>query len=227
MKKIILNIIGSDYKLEPSNIYCVGKNYYNHVKEMGGSSIPEEPVIFLKPNSAIIPDGGDILIPTINGIKISQNLHYECELIILIKEECSNISESNALNYVLGYGVGLDMTLRDIQENLKNKGLPWAISKGFYSSAPISNFIPANLLEHHNDINFSLFKNGELKQKGNTKNLIFSIPYLISYLSKIFTLKRGDIIFTGTPEGVGKAETGDKLIAELDNKKLLEVNVIG
>lgn len=209
----------------PNNIYCIGKNYAEHIKEFGGDKIPEKPVIFLKPNTAIVTENPEIIIPQINGIPISNSLHYEVELVVCISEDGYKIQESEASNYISGYAVGLDMTLRDIQSEAKTKGLPWATAKGFYTSAPVSEIILKNEIPDAMNLDLKLEVNGTIKQFNNTGLMIFNIYKLISYISSIFYLKKGDIIFTGTPSGVGEVRAGDFLEATLDKHLTLTARV--
>ena len=202
-----------------NNIFCVGKNYELHAKEMGGSK-PIEPVIFLKPNSAIINNNSKITLPT-----ISKNIHHEVELVLLIGKNGKNIPKENALEYISGYAVGLDLTMRDIQTEAKNSGNPWAIAKGFDYSAPISDFIDSSLIKNPNNLSVNLKVNGTIRQTGNIPDMIFSVEEIISYLSNIFTLNCGDLIYTGTPEGVAQIKSGDKLNAELVDFTNLEITI--
>lgn len=190
-------------------IICLGRNYTEHAKEMG-TEIPTTPILFLKPSSAIIYNGEDIIRPP-----FSQQLHYEVEFIVALGTSGKNISESQALEYVLGYGIGLDMTLRDIQREAKKKGLPWSVAKGFDTSAPISDIIPKDKIKNPNKVEFRCSVNGIQRQYSSTQDMIFSVEKIIAYCSSVFTLERGDIIFTGTPEGVGEVHDGDMIEAEL------------
>ncbi len=199
----------SNQPISVGKILCIGRNYAEHAKEMG-ADLPTTPVVFLKPSTAIVHDGGSIVIPP-----ISSEVHHEVEMIILIGESGKNISDQAALNYVAGYGIGLDMTLRDVQTEAKKKGLPWTLSKGFDTSAPVSEFVPASSIKHPNLLDVRLTVNGTLRQHSNTKHFIFRIERLISYLSQFFTLEPGDLIFTGTPEGVAAVHSGDVLEAQL------------
>ena len=209
----------------PNNIYCIGKNYFEHIKEFGGDIIPEKPVVFLKPNSAVISDGKEIIIPEIKGVSISTSLHYEVEMVVAISNSGYMIPEKEAENYIFGYAVGIDMTLRDIQSDAKSKGLPWATAKGFYTSAPVSEIILKNEVKNPMDLNLQLDVNGTIKQFTNTRQMLFNIYKLISYISSIFYLKQGDLIFTGTPSGVGEVKSGDILRATLENYTTLNVKV--
>lgn len=203
-------------------IICVGRNYAEHAKEMK-ADLPESPVLFLKPSTALVDDGGTIIIPPIKS-----ELHHEVELTVLIETGGKNITEKSALSHIAGYGIGLDMTLRDVQAEAKKKGLPWTLAKGFDTSAPISEFIPASKVNNPHALDLKLRLNGVVKQNSNTRHFIFRIEQLISYISQFFTLEPGDIIFTGTPEGVGPVRPGDHLEAELsepDGELLVSLKV--
>ncbi|MEP0821263.1 MAG: fumarylacetoacetate hydrolase family protein [Ignavibacterium sp.] len=200
---------GTPSPVPVSKIICVGRNYAAHAKEMK-AEIPEQPVLFLKPPSAILHDGGTIVIP-----KISRDLHHEVEMTVLIGRGGKNIDEHSALSHVAGYGVGLDMTLRDVQSEAKKKGLPWTLAKGFDTSAPLSEFVPAAAIADPHALEVELRVNGAVRQRGNTSSFIFRLERLISLISTHFTLEKGDVIFTGTPEGVAQAVPGDTLEATL------------
>lgn len=195
--------------IEVKKIFCIGRNYAEHAKEMN-AALPEAPVFFLKPATAIIHDGGIIMIPS-----ISKELHHEVEMTILIGTGGKNISRESAFDHVAGYGIGLDMTLRDVQGEAKKKGLPWTLSKGFDTSAPLSSFYSAKKVTDPHNLEVTLSVNGSTRQHSNTKNFIFKIDELIAYISQFFTFERGDVIFTGTPEGVAQAIKGDMLEARL------------
>ncbi len=201
------------------NIFCIGQNYALHNKEMGTAE-HSDIVVFMKPSLSYIEDGGIIELP-----KISENIHHEVEMLIVIGRDGRNIAQSDALSYVAGFGIGIDLTLRDLQKKAKEKGQPWTTAKGFYSSAPISRIIP---IEDIDNLNFdlSLMVNGEIRQSGNTKDMIFSIEKLISYISEIFGLSSGDVIFTGTPEGVNRVASGDNLTAVLNSALTLKVKAL-
>jgi acylpyruvate hydrolase len=201
-------------------IFAVGRNYAEHIKELSNEK-PEEPVIFTKPDTALLRNNAPFYYPS-----FSSDVHYEGELVLRISKEGKNIDEKFALKYVDAIGVGVDFTARDLQQKAKEKGLPWDIAKGFNGSAPVSDkFIPVGDFKDLKNINFSLKINGELKQQGNTSFMLFSFDYIISYLSKFFTLRTGDLIFTGTPKGVGPVKVGDVLSASVENEKLLEFEV--
>jgi 5-carboxymethyl-2-hydroxymuconate isomerase len=207
MKTIQLLPSGKEFRL--NNIFCIGKNYADHAKEMGGD-VPKEPVIFLKPTSAVITNGAPIIIPP-----MTSNVHHEVELTVLIGTGGKNIPQASAMDHVAGYGVGLDMTMRDRQSEAKKAGNPWAVSKGFDTSAPLSPFIAAASVPDPHAVDITLTVNGTLRQHSNTRHMIFRIDVLIAYLSSIFTLEEGDIIYTGTPEGVAQVISGDVLEASI------------
>lgn len=214
-----LTTASGDRTIDVGMMYCLGKNYVRHAKEMGGEA-PEEPVIFTKPPTALINDGGTVVIPT-----ISQEVHHELELVVVIGRHMKDVSEEEAMGGVFGYAVGLDMTLRDVQSRAKKRGEPWAVAKGFDTSAPIGLVTPAEAIADPHALALSLTVNGEVRQKGSTADMLFRIPFTISYLSRIFTLQPGDCIFTGTPEGVGPVVSGDELVAEAEGLPPLRVKV--
>lgn len=193
------------------NIFCIGRNYSKHAQELGNDT-PDEPIVFLKPLSSVIFDGGTILLPP-----QSNDVHHEAELVIALKKGGSQIPEENALNYVAGYGIGIDVTARDLQQTAKKNGLPWSVAKGFDTFAPLSSFIDANQVTDPQDLAITLQVNDEIRQDGNTQNMIFPVSQLVAYLSTIFTLAPGDLIFSGTPAGVSALKTGDHIRAMLGN----------
>lgn len=200
-------------------IICIGRNYINHAKELG-NTIPTEPLFFLKPETAIQPKGHPFFIPD-----FSNEIHYELELVVRIDRIGKNINEKFAQKYYSQIGLGIDFTARDIQQKCKEKGLPWEKAKGFDGSAQISRtFIDKSELDLNN-IAFSLEKNGEQVQNGNSKDMLFSIDKLIAYLSQFYTLKIGDLIYTGTPEGVGKVEQGDILKGFIGEREMFIVPI--
>ncbi len=202
-------------------MYGVGQNYAAHAKEMGGQEY-SIPILFIKPPSAYIPSGSVFKIPN-----YSNNVHYECELVVVIGKECLNVKEEDAHNYIAGYAVGLDITLRDLQLKAKNEGLPWAIAKGFADSAPISKVVPFNQFEENYPIfEIELKINNEVKQRAKTDDFITPVNKLIEILSGIFSLQPGDCIFTGTPSGVGPIHSGDKLHAELKGYVDLDIEAV-
>jgi acylpyruvate hydrolase len=201
-------------------IFAIGRNYAEHIQELNNER-PTEPVIFTKPDTAVIRNNAPFYYP-----EFSKDIHHEVELVLRISKEGKNIEEKFAHKYFDAIGVGIDFTARDIQQKLKEKGLPWDIAKGFNGSAPISDkFIPASEFKDLANINFKLEVDGKIKQEGNTSLLLFPFAYIISYLSKFFTLRTGDLIFTGTPKGVGPVAIGNKLSAYIEDEKLLEFEV--
>jgi len=201
-------------------IFAIGRNYAEHIQELKNER-PDEPVIFTKPDSALLRNNAPFYYPS-----FSTDVHYEVELVLRVCKEGKNIGEKFASRYFDAIGIGVDFTARDLQQKAKEKGLPWDIAKGFNGSAPVSDtFKPVSDFKDLKDINFSLTVNGELRQKGNTSFMLFSFEYIISYLSKFFTLRTGDLIFTGTPKGVGPVKVGDVLSASVEDEKLLEFEV--
>ncbi len=200
-------------------IICIGRNYADHAKEMQ-SSVPTEPVIFMKPDTALLRNNEDFYIP-----EFSEEVHYELEIVVRINKVGKYIAKEFAHRYYDEIGLGIDFTARDLQRKFKEKGLPWEKAKAFDHSAAISPvFLEKNNLNLQN-IDFQLLKNDKVVQKSNTKHMIFSIDEIISHVSKFFTLKIGDLIFTGTPAGVGKINEGDRLEGFLNNQKLLDINI--
>ncbi|HLG33301.1 MAG TPA: fumarylacetoacetate hydrolase family protein [Bacteroidia bacterium] len=197
---------------------CVGRNYAAHAKELG-NKIPEEPVIFLKPDTALLRNDGVFFLPA-----FSENIHYEGELVFRISKDGKNISERFASSYIDAVTIGIDFTARDWQNKLKDKGLPWELSKAFDSSAAVGEFIPLDA-ESANDIFFRLDMNGKTVQSSSAANMIFSPAKIISYVSKFITLRQGDMIFTGTPEGVGSVKTDDEFSGFIGDKQLLSIRV--
>lgn len=200
-------------------ILCIGRNYVDHIKELGNEA-PSAPVIFMKPASSVIGNGDTVFIPA-----YSDNCHHEAELALLIGKTAKNVSESEALSYVAGYGVAIDLTLRDVQDELKKKGLPWDIAKGFDTACPLSTFVPAETISDPQELTIRMTVNGELRQNGSSSLMIRSAAQLISYLSVIFTLEPGDILLTGTPAGVSRVVAGDRLCAEIPGAGRVEVMV--
>jgi acylpyruvate hydrolase len=201
-------------------IFAIGRNYAEHIKELNNER-PDEPVIFTKPDTAILRNNAPFYYPD-----FSKDVHHEVELVLKISKEGKNIEEKFANKYYDAIGIGIDFTARDLQQKAKDKGLPWDIAKGFNGSAPISDtFIPVENFKDLKNISFKLEINGQLKQLGNTSLMLFSFDYIIAYLSRFFTLKTGDLIFTGTPKGVGPVKIDDKLSAYIEDEKLLEFEV--
>jgi acylpyruvate hydrolase len=200
-------------------IICIGRNYAEHAKEMN-SPVPSEPVFFLKPDTSLIKDNEPFYYPD-----FSKEIHHEVELVIKISKAGKNIGVEFAHKYYEEIGIGIDFTARDIQAKCKEKGLPWEKAKAFDGSAPIGKFINKKELSNLSDINFYLNINDKKVQHGNTKDLLFSFDQVISYVSGFITLKTGDLIYTGTPEGVGPVKIGDRLEAYIENQKLLEFQI--
>ncbi|MPQ47261.1 2-hydroxyhepta-2,4-diene-1,7-dioate isomerase [Marinifilum sp. N1E240] len=200
-------------------ILAIGRNYVNHAKELN-NPVPQEPVVFSMPDSALLKNNNDFYYPD-----FSKDIHHELELVIKINRVGKNIPIEFAHRYYEEVALGIDFTARDIQAECKKKGLPWEKAKAFDGAAPISKFIPKNRFKSVGNLNFNLDINGERVQTGNSTNMIFSVDYLISYLSQFFTLKIGDMIYTGTPEGVGPVKIGDHLVAELEGEKMLDFHV--
>lgn len=199
-----------------TNIFCIGRNYAAHIKELGNQQ-EAEPIVFLKPLSALSFEKQAICLPD-----WSHDIQYEAELVVLIGKSGKHIEKKDAFSHVAGYGLGLDLTARDHQTRAKAAGLPWTLCKGFDQSACLSRFIPASALPTPEDTWFSLSVNGERRQLGKTTFMLFDLPTLIAYLSKVFTLSQGDLIFTGTPEGVSTLFPGDHLLLKLEDKLTAE-----
>lgn len=200
-------------------IICIGRNYAEHAKELK-NEIPTEPVWFMKPDTALLKDGEAFYLPD-----FSNDIHHEIEIVIKINKVGKHIDEQFAHKYYDEIGLGIDFTARDLQAKCKEKGLPWEKAKAFDGSAPIGKFIKKEQLGDLNNLNFELKINGESRQLGNTKDLLFSFDKVISYVSKFVTLKVGDLIYTGTPEGVGQVKIGDKLQGYLKGDLLIEFEV--
>lgn len=200
-------------------IVCLGRNYAEHARELG-NEVPQAPVIFMKPATAVIDDGGTVRIPG-----YSQNCHHEVELALLIGKKARDVSLDEAIEYVSGFGVAIDMTLRDVQDQLKAKGLPWDIAKGFDTSCPLSDFVPAAAIADPHDLRLTLSVNGNLRQNGTTADMIHRLPQIVAHISGIFTLEPGDVILTGTPSGVGQVRGGDVIEAQISGVGMLKVFV--
>lgn len=200
-------------------IIAIGRNYAEHAKELN-NPVPTVPVIFMKPDTAILKENKPFYHP-----EFSSDIHHEIELVLKISKEGKHIAEKFAGNYFDEIGLGIDFTARDIQQKHKEKGLPWELAKGFDNSAPVSKFIPKANYKDLKQLNIRLDLNGKTVQDGNTRDLLFSFEYIISFVSKYITLKKGDLIFTGTPQGVGKVAIGDRLEGYLENEKLLDFEI--
>jgi len=200
-------------------IICIGRNYTAHIEELKNER-PEEPIIFIKPDSSVLPKKQDFYIP-----EFSNDIHYEVEVLVKIKKVGKHISEEFAPSYYDEIGLGIDFTARDLQAKLKEKGLPWEKAKGFDGAAVIGEWLPKTQFKNLNDLNFKLLKNGEVVQKGNTSLMLWKIDEIIAYVSTFFMLKKGDIIFTGTPAGVGKISPNDYLSGSLENNELFTLKI--
>lgn len=200
-------------------IVCLARNYAEHARELGNET-PAAPVLFMKPASSVIGDGETVRIPD-----YSEECHYEVELAVLIGTQARNTGEEKALDCVAGYGVAIDMTLRDVQNQLKAKGLPWEIAKGFDTSCPLSDFVPAASIADPHALKLKLAVNGEVRQNGTSSDMINRIPQIIAHISAIFTLEPGDVILTGTPAGVGPVQAGDTMDAEISAVGRLKISV--
>ena len=200
-------------------IFCIGRNYIDHAKELN-NPVPSQPLIFMKPPTAMLRDGKPFYLPD-----FSNDIHYEAELVVKIAKNGKNISSQYASSYYNELTVGIDFTARDIQKKLKEKGHPWEIAKGFDFSAVIGQWRKYKEEMKNSNILFSLEKNGKIVQNGNSKDMIFSIDDIIVYLSKYFKLQIGDMIFTGTPAGVGKVEEGDILNGYIDKENILHCEI--
>jgi 2-keto-4-pentenoate hydratase/2-oxohepta-3-ene-1,7-dioic acid hydratase in catechol pathway len=212
-------LLGTEKTYRVGKILCVTRNYRAHAAELNNES-PAQPVFFLKPASSIIGQGETAVIPS-----VSHNCQHELELAVLIGKWGKNISQETALSHVAGYGIAIDLTLRDLQGDLKAKGLPWSMAKGFDTSCPLSDFVPASKISDPQALDLSLHVNDELRQQGNSAEMIHSIPNLISAASAIFSLEEGDILLTGTPAGVGRLISGDRLKAQISQLGSLSINI--
>lgn len=200
-------------------IIAIGRNYVDHIEELNNER-PSEPVVFLKPDSAILRNNNAFYYPS-----ISNDVHFEVEVVLKISQQGKNIEEKFAHKYYNEIGLGIDFTARDLQTKAKEKGLPWTLAKGFNGSAPISNFIPKTNFEDILNLDFGLDIDDEPRQRGNTSMMIYNFDYLISFVSKYMVLKRGDLIFTGTPKGVGPVTVGNRLKGYLNGETLLDFEV--
>lgn len=199
-------------------LICIGRNYADHARELG-NEIPENPVIFMKPDTAVLKKGSDFYLP-----EFSDDVHYELEVVLKISKGGKYITEEHAAKHIEEIGLGIDFTARDLQSELKKKGLPWELAKGFDGSAVLSEFFKKEDYDLSR-LNFSLIKNKETVQRGNTSLMLFSPEKIIAFVSKFFTLRTGDLIFTGSPQGVGKVAENDVLEAFLEDRKVLDLRI--
>ncbi|HEU5051641.1 MAG TPA: fumarylacetoacetate hydrolase family protein [Hanamia sp.] len=200
-------------------IFCIGRNYAQHAKEMG-SEVPEEPIIFMKPKSALVQGHTPFYYP-----EFTNELHYEAELVVRISKNGKYIQEKHASNYYNAISVGIDFTARDIQQHLKQNGLPWEKSKAFDNSAAVGKFVDLTPAINKKNINFSLVKNKEVVQKANTAEMLFNIDQIVAHISNYFSINIGDLIYTGTPSGVGECIVGDVLEGYLEKELVLTLEV--
>src|SRR5512137_2195073 len=217
MKTARIPATGQEFDI--GKIVCLARNYAEHARELGNET-PAAPVLFMKPASSVIGDGGMVRIPT-----WSQECHYEVELAVLIGTQAREVPLSDAMRHVAGYAVAIDMTLRDVQNALKAKGLPWEIAKGFDSACPLSDFVPASAVADPHNLHLTLAVNGEQRQDGCSSDMINRVPQIIAHVSGIFTLEPGDVILTGTPAGVGPVVAGDVMEAGIEGIGRLTIPV--
>ena len=215
----IRKIIGTNQEFTIGKIVCLARNYADHARELGNVT-PAAPVLFMKPASSVIADGDTVRIPV-----YSQECHYEVELAVLIGAQARNVDADKALDYIAGYGVAIDMTLRDVQNDLKAKGLPWEIAKGFDTACPLSDFVPTSAVADPHALSLRLAVNSYARQNGTTADMIHRVAQIIAHISAIFTLEPGDVILTGTPAGVGPVRAGDVMTAEISTVGCLTIPV--
>jgi 5-carboxymethyl-2-hydroxymuconate isomerase len=215
----IARIPATNQQFPIGKIVCLARNYAEHARELGNET-PAAPVLFMKPASSIIGDGETVRIPD-----YSQECHYEVELAVLIGRECRAVPAEKAMEYIAGYGTAIDMTLRDVQNQLKAKGLPWEIAKGFDSACPLSDFVPSSVVADPHNLRLRLSVNGELRQDGSSEDMINRVPQIVAHVSGIFTLEPGDVILTGTPAGVGKVVAGDVMVADIESVARLTIHI--
>jgi len=210
---------GQPRPIPVGKIVCVARNYAEHARELG-NPVPDRAVLFIKPASSLLADGGTVIIPAYGS-----DCHHEIELAVLIGRPGKAMAEGEALGHVAGYGVALDLTLRDVQADLKAKGLPWEIAKAFDTACPLSAFVPAERITDPQHLRLQLRVNGELRQDGTTAAMLRPVARLLSEASSYFTLEAGDILLTGTPAGVGPLRSGDQVEAVIEGVGRLSVNV--
>lgn len=215
-----LPVAGTQQRFPVGRIFCVGRNYADHAREMGHDPDREPPFFFMKPPSALLSQSATLPIP-----KHTADLHHEVELVVALRTGGANIAESQALSHVFGYGVGIDMTCRDVQAVAKKMGRPWETSKAFDFSAPCSALYPVAAVGHPGKGRIEFRVNGEVRQEGDLAQMIWNIPETIAYLSTLFVLQPGDLIFTGTPAGVGPVRSGERLDAKVENVATLSLVV--
>ena len=217
MKTAKITCTGREFAI--GKIVCLARNYAGHARELG-NQVPAEPVLFMKPATAIISDRATMWIP-----RYSRDCHYEVELALLIGKTARTVSPQHAMEYLAGYGVAIDMTLRDVQERLKAMGLPWEVAKGFDGACPLSDFVEAVKVSDPHRLTLRLSVNGEVRQNGTTADMILGVPQIIAHISNFFTLEPGDVILTGTPSGVGSVRPGESIEAEIATVGSLKIFV--
>lgn len=215
-----LTVAGSAMRFPVHRIYCIGRNYAEHAREMGAVPDRAQPVFFMKPNDAIVADGGDVAYPP-----ATSDLHHEVEMVVALASGGRDVPIDRALEHVFGYGVGLDLTRRDLQATAKAKSLPWDSSKAFDQSAPVSALRRAAEIRHPRTGRLTLSVNGELRQRADIADMLFTVPEIIHELSRLWTLMPGDLIFTGTPSGVAALQRGDRVRAELEGVGGLDARI--
>lgn len=211
----------SEQRFPVHRIYCVGRNYAEHAREMGADPVREAPFFFCKPNDAVVANGTAIAYPS-----MTKNFHHEVELVVALKSGGANIKPDAALDLVYGYAVGVDLTRRDLQQQMKDKGRPWDVGKAFDGSAPIGSIATVAARGHIPQAAIFISVNGTTKQKSDVKDMIWNVPEIIMHLSTLFELKVGDLIFTGTPAGVGPLEKGDQVAARIDGLPALDFRIV-
>lgn len=199
------NVCLLEQDVRVNTIYCIGRNYVAHIAELGNEK-PTEPLVFLKPNACLLNQGATIRLP-----EFSRSVHYEAELVLLIGQDADALTPQNALDIVAGYGVGLDLTARDVQQIAKEKGLPWTKAKGFKGAACVSDFVPPQYVSNPQETTFRFEVNDEVRQQGQTALMIYPLTTILCHLAETYGLRAGDLVFTGTPEGVGELHSGDRL----------------
>ena len=215
-----LPIAGEDRRFPVRRVYCVGRNYAAHIREMGGDAQRETPFFFTKPPEAIVPDGGRVPYPAATA-----NLHHEVELVVAIGRGGTDIAPETALEHVYGYAVGIDLTRRDLQQVAKDRSWPWDAAKGFDHSAPCGDLHPSTVVGHPTQGAITLKVDGDLRQDGDLTDLVWPIPEIIGYLSRLFTMCPGDLIYTGTPSGVGPVKPGDRLDGAVEGVGTVSVTI--
>ena len=200
-------------------ILCVGRNYREHAAELN-NPVPDSPMIFFKPDSSLVRENKDVYYPS-----FTNNLHFECELVVRISKGAKHVEPEFISDIIDGIGLGIDLTARDIQDEIKAKSWPWTLAKGFDGAAPVSEFVAPDSLPPIPDLTFTCAINGEIRQTGHCRDMIFPVPQLVSYITKFITLKKGDLVFTGTPKGVGPLAIGDHVEAWLGEEKMLDFHV--